>query len=189
MDAILKHFGKHFGDRKWFVVADDDTLFNIPELFKVLNSHDHTKAIYLGERYGYAHTGTGEGTYDYITTGGGMALSKEALRKRNECDSDGKCKCHAPDTYDDMQLGRWMALLEIPAVHEEGFHQAPPATYHSTVLQNQALLSFHKFKNKDGSKQADVGLTANRPRTWTWPRCAVSLAAASTASGCSWATR
>ena len=160
MDAILKHFEKHFSDRKWFVVADDDTLFNTAELFRVLNSHDHSKAIYLGERYGYAHTGRGEGTYDYVTTGGGMAVSIAALKLRNKCAADAKCECAAPDTYDDMQLGRWMAQLSVPAVHEEGFHQAAPSTYVPEILNDQNLLSFHKFKNNNDNRADIVATTA-----------------------------
>lgn len=159
MDAILKHFEKHYADRKWFVVADDDTLFNTAELFAVLNSHDHSEPIYLGERYGYAHTGRGEGTYDYVTTGGGMAMSIEALKRRNKCARDGKCDCASPDTYDDMQLGRWMASLSIPAIHEEGFHQAAPSTYTKKTLADQDLLSFHKFENGPDNR-ADIPKTA-----------------------------
>lgn len=41
--------------RRWYVVTDDDTLVNVPRLLRVLDSHDDSLAIYLGERYGWSH--------------------------------------------------------------------------------------------------------------------------------------
>ena len=41
--------------RRWYVVTDDDTLVNVPCLLRVLDSHDDSLAIYLGERYGWSH--------------------------------------------------------------------------------------------------------------------------------------
>jgi hypothetical protein len=58
-------------NHQWFVIADDDSLFNMPRLRRVLASYDSTEAVYLGERYGHAF---GEGSrqgYDYVTMGGG----------------------------------------------------------------------------------------------------------------------
>jgi hypothetical protein len=79
------------------VISDDDGLFNIEQLFKVLKSYDYNEKLYIGERYGYAHNGQGKGPYDYITMGGGMAMSKAALVERNECERRGDCVCKTPD--------------------------------------------------------------------------------------------
>ena len=161
-DAILKHFAKHFGSRKWFVIADDDTWFNLPRLLEVLRSLDPSQPIYLGERYGYAHNGQGMGPYDYVTMGGGVALSKAALTARNECT---ECSCSAPDTYDDMQMGKWFtSRLGVAAVHEEGFHQAAPEHYHPLRLAHEELLSFHKFVRQDppNDRKIDIAKTVAR---------------------------
>merc|ERR1711990_1035674 len=92
--------------------------------------------------------GTGQGTYDYVTMGPGMAMSRPALLARN---SNPELKCAAPDTFDDMQVGRWMTQAGISAVHEEGFHQARPDQYHPTILEHQDPVSFHKFAKDDRS--------------------------------------
>jgi hypothetical protein len=133
-DAIFKHFEKHYSHKKWFVIADDDTWFHLHRLARVLRSFDPAEAVYLGERYGYAHNGQGMGPYDYVTMGGGMAMSKAALLLRNnECED---CTCGAPDTYDDMQVGKWFTrhlMGKVLTVHEEGFHQvrlARPSNTH-----------------------------------------------------------
>ena len=51
--AILKHFHKHHRKegRKWFVIADDDTIFSIQALMHVLATLDPEEEVYLGERY------------------------------------------------------------------------------------------------------------------------------------------
>jgi hypothetical protein len=75
--AILKEFHTHhFNEgRKWFVIADDDTIFrsvctstytavyctddtifSIPTLLHILSTLDPEQEVYLGERYAYAHT-------------------------------------------------------------------------------------------------------------------------------------
>lgn len=162
-DAIFKHFEKHFADRTWFVIADDDTWFHVPRLLQVLASYDGASdPIYLGERYGYAHNGQGMGPYDYITMGGGMAMSRPALLQRN---GNADCSCIAPDTYDDMQVGKWFtSRLGIKAVHEEGFHQANPDHYHPMRLAHEELLSFHKFAMlpPPNDKKVDVDATVAR---------------------------
>eukprot|EP00937_MAST-01D_sp_MAST-1D-sp2_P005470 g5470.t1 len=47
---ILEMFNRDYGSKKWFVIADDDTLFYLPRLKTVLDSYDPAEAIYLGER-------------------------------------------------------------------------------------------------------------------------------------------
>eukprot|EP00933_Yihiella_yeosuensis_P060137 TRINITY_DN6216_c0_g1_i1.p1 TRINITY_DN6216_c0_g1~~TRINITY_DN6216_c0_g1_i1.p1 ORF type:complete len:522 (+),score=65.35 TRINITY_DN6216_c0_g1_i1:34-1566(+) len=149
MHAILKWLGRSHLDKRWFVVTDDDTLLNVPQLLKVLDSHDDSKgqkSIYLGERYGWAHREERSGT-NYITTGGGMALSKSALMELAQCTG---CFCDPPNTPDDMSLGQWFRSLDVAAIHEEGFHQSEPHNYHEEVLRaSQASqgppVSFHRF--------------------------------------------
>ena len=80
-------------------------------------------------------------------------MSKSALLARN---NDPELTCVEPDTYDDMQVGRWMSRLDIKAVHEEGFHQARPEGYHTTLLKNQdPIISFHKFADGGEGEAAE----------------------------------
>ena len=64
------------------MIADDNTLFYLPRLKAVLGSYDAAEAIYLGERYGYGRVGRGRGGYDHVAMGGGVALSRAALKKK-----------------------------------------------------------------------------------------------------------
>eukprot|EP00929_Paragymnodinium_shiwhaense_P025376 TRINITY_DN15362_c0_g1_i3.p1 TRINITY_DN15362_c0_g1~~TRINITY_DN15362_c0_g1_i3.p1 ORF type:complete len:505 (-),score=84.30 TRINITY_DN15362_c0_g1_i3:19-1533(-) len=142
MEAILQYLSKHHPGKRWYVVTDDDTLLNVPRLLEVLNSYNHKKPIYLGERYGWAHREKYAGT-NYITTGGGMALSAAALTELMACTS---CTCRAANQPDDMSLGQWFRDLDIPATHEEGFHQSEPHNYHPDVLRtSDQVISFHRF--------------------------------------------
>eukprot|EP00392_Amoebophrya_sp_AT5.2_P010311 g10371.t1 len=105
-------------------------------------------ALYLGERYGYGvaaqrHTSgrnarrTSAGSsssplvgYDYITTGGGMVLNREALQLFREAGF----VCHKEDTPDDMTLGMWFRDLQVRATHHAGFHQRRPEDYPTEYL-------------------------------------------------------
>lgn len=142
MEALLKYLSRHRPGRRWYVVTDDDTLLNVPRLLKVLNSHNDSQAVYLGERYGWAHREKYPGT-NYITTGGGMALSGPALKLLQACSA---CTCRSPNAPDDMTLGSWFAGLDVEPTHEEGFHQAEPHNYHPDVLASaDPAVSFHRF--------------------------------------------
>lgn len=168
MESLLKHLMKHVPDRRWYVVVDDDTLLNVPMLFRVLDSHDDTKPAYMGERYGWAHRENHPGI-NYITTGGGMALNAAALKSVNDCFTDGNCKCRSPNAPDDMTLGQWFLQLGDPIQDEEGFHQSEPENYHPELLiYGDPNLSFHRYGpfgrgHKDGN---DDKLLQTRKDTW-----------------------
>jgi hypothetical protein len=80
---------------------------------------------------------------DYITMGGGMAMSHQMLKEVVECD---ECYCPSANMADDMMVGHWVGHeLNYPLSHEEGFHQAQMDAYHPRVLAAQEVISFHKF--------------------------------------------
>lgn len=151
MYAIVQYLSRHVSGRQWYVVVDDDTLLNVPRLLEVLSSHDSSQALYIGERYGWAHREQSPGT-NYVTTGGGMALSGPALQRLAACQ---RCTCRRPDAPDDMTLGAWTSSLGIPIIHEPAFHQSEPHNYHPEVLRlSERPVSFHRF---------GVHLPANAP--------------------------
>eukprot|EP00434_Breviolum_minutum_P019407 symbB.v1.2.017113.t1/scaffold1276.1/size127259/4 len=166
MQAILRYLHRFQPKRRWYVVTDDDTLVNVPRLLRVLDSHDDSLAIYLGERYGWSHTQDREGT-NYITTGAGMALSNAALEKLISCTF---CSCRAPDAPDDMSLGTWFRNLGIDAIHEEGFHQSEPHNYHKELLDaSDPSVSFHRFNARlPGSASPEEFHEARRKSWRSW---------------------
>ncbi|CAD7925354.1 unnamed protein product [Amoebophrya sp. A25] len=141
-------------------VADDDTLLNVPALFDAFKEFDSNQDLYLGERYGYGiqtilpkRKGKDASAqderlrvsgYDYITTGGGLGLTRSTVSKFR--DGYGRdFRCRDPDTPDDMALGQWFSHhLRIPATHHPGFRQRRPQDYPSAYLfAGGEPISFH----------------------------------------------
>ncbi|KAI9553575.1 hypothetical protein GHT06_021495 [Daphnia sinensis] len=139
--AIIDHLHERMASiepsPRWYVIADDDSIIGVRKLREFLTCHDPSRPLLIGQRYGYA-SGHNYG-YDYITGGGGMVLSRTALRL-----IAGNCRCPAPDTPDDMWLGACSESLAISIVHFSGFHQARPDDYPMELLQTQFVISFHK---------------------------------------------
>mmetsp|Transcript_22800 Transcript_22800/g.36717 ORF Transcript_22800/g.36717 Transcript_22800/m.36717 type:complete len:204 (-) Transcript_22800:187-798(-) len=133
----------------------------------VLESYDISQPLYIGERYGYAHRASEGRGYDYITMGGGLVLSTQAILMRNKC---LRCVCPYPDTPDDMQLGLWMKYLGIPAHHESGFHQSEPNNYHRAALAHYASVSFHRFQRSPMTGEIDPEKTHNIFETYLGER-------------------
>uniref|UniRef100_A0A8D0U3X0 Beta-1,3-glucosyltransferase n=1 Tax=Sus scrofa TaxID=9823 RepID=A0A8D0U3X0_PIG len=141
--AILERFLNHSLDGvAWLVIVDDDTLISISRLQRLLSCYDASEPLVLGERYGY---GLGTGGYSYVTGGGGMVFSREALRRLLA----SKCRCYRNDAPDDMVLGMCFSGLGIPVTHSPLFHQARPVDYPQDYLSHQVPISFHKHWNID----------------------------------------
>uniref|UniRef100_A0A674JT92 Fringe-like glycosyltransferase domain-containing protein n=1 Tax=Terrapene triunguis TaxID=2587831 RepID=A0A674JT92_9SAUR len=144
--AILERFLNHSSSKTpWLVIVDDDTLISIFRLRRLLSCYDPNEPVFLGERYGY---GLGTGGYSYITGGGGMVFSREAIQKLLA----SKCQCYSNDAPDDMVLGMCFSGLGIPITHCPLFHQARPMDYPKDYLAHQIPISFHKHWNVDPVK-------------------------------------
>ena len=112
----------------------------------------------MGERYAYVSIKNPHLGYEYVTTGGGMVLSKRALElaaKKFEC--DGSLGDSSPD---DMALGKFFASSthpEVPCTHSSQFHQRRPADYpgFSEGFANEVPpISFHNvFHTKDPARE------------------------------------
>lgn len=120
--------------------------------------------LYLGERYAYGLTGGGGARgYDYVTSGGGVALDREAVKLLIQCMDSGRCSCPPDGTADDMMLGMWAKQLDIPLLHARGMHQERPKDYHPLLIETITPISFHRMHQsaKDTkrvfSKYVDIG--------------------------------
>ncbi|XP_013114966.2 beta-1,3-glucosyltransferase [Stomoxys calcitrans] len=143
------HFHHHLNqieqkDRKiqWLVLSDDDTILSVSGVCQVLGCYNSMDEIYLGERYGYRlYAPDG---FNYITGGGGIALSVPALQLIVQ-----HCSCPSPSAPDDMILGSCLHTLQLKALHSSRFHQARPNDYPAERLEQEAPVSFHKFWQLD----------------------------------------
>uniref|UniRef100_A0A9J7ZAF8 Beta 3-glucosyltransferase a n=1 Tax=Cyprinus carpio carpio TaxID=630221 RepID=A0A9J7ZAF8_CYPCA len=141
--AILRRFlSNHVPNTDWLLIVDDDTLISLPRLQALLSCYDSSEPVCLGERYGY---GLGQGGYSYITGGGGMVFSREAVVQLLA----SGCKCYSNDAPDDMVLGMCLNALRVPVTHSPLFHQARPEDYAKEFLAHQTPISFHKHWNID----------------------------------------
>ncbi|XP_045491160.1 uncharacterized protein LOC123691026 [Colias croceus] len=115
---------------KWIFLADDDTILGVRRLCEVLSCYRGGGDVtILGERYGYGYgkTETASKGYDYITGGGGTALSLGAARLLARC---GCAATHAPD---DMSLGACALRVRVPVTHSPLFHQVRHYTHRSCI--------------------------------------------------------
>uniref|UniRef100_UPI00398F524C beta-1,3-glucosyltransferase-like isoform X2 n=1 Tax=Pristiophorus japonicus TaxID=55135 RepID=UPI00398F524C len=141
--AILERFVSHaVPEVPWLMIVDDDTLISIPRLQRLLSCYNPKEPVFLGERYGY---GLGTGGYSYITGGGGIVFSREAVKQL----LTSGCSCYSNDAPDDMVLGMCFNSLGIPVTHSPLFHQARPMDYPKDFLAHQVPISFHKHWNID----------------------------------------
>eukprot|EP00123_Amoebidium_parasiticum_P010807 comp20336_c1_seq1/m.25616 comp20336_c1_seq1/g.25616 ORF comp20336_c1_seq1/g.25616 comp20336_c1_seq1/m.25616 type:complete len:515 (-) comp20336_c1_seq1:41-1585(-) len=144
MQYIIDYFQKHYGDKAWLFIADDDTMLSVRRLRATLAHYDPTgnEPLVIGERYGYGHNiPTIHMGYHYPTLGGGAALSRGAVKAI----VDSGRRCGSVDTPDDMYLGMTLTSERIPLVAHPGFHQEPPRTYTPAVLHRSPAISFHRF--------------------------------------------
>jgi len=136
--SILNHFAQYEENRKYLIIADDDTLLSVPRLIRLIRCFMLTNnlPLVLGERYGY-------GTYyTYPTGGSGMIFNRQSVQQIL-----ANCECPSSDTPDDMFLGLCLHRLQIPLIHIKELHQAQVNAYSSAWLQQQNAISFHKFEN------------------------------------------
>ena len=144
--AVLRLLRRDHADARWVVLADDDTLFDVPALLSrlgELDTGDGTPLV-VGSRYGAGHNRPRDGA-DYPTLGAGAALDQAALQRI----VDGWIPCPSPETPDDMWLGATLKHVDIELIDEPGMHQEQPSAYAPEVLARAPAISFHRFAPQD----------------------------------------
>lgn len=143
--AILQHFLTLPSEPKFLVLVDDDTILSAARLAQLLACYQEEDSPFiLGQRYGY-QVAAMRG-YNYITGGGGIIFSRSAVEEI------ASCACPAPDTPDDMHLGRCAKYANIPLLHSGRMFQARPPDYPSSMLAYRRPISFHKHWEIDPIK-------------------------------------
>ena len=108
-------------DVRWFVLGDDDTIFNVDNLVAVLKKYDPSEMVYIGGP-SESHSANTYFSYSMAFGGGGIVISHplaEALSKIQ----DG-CLDRYPKLYgSDDRLHACITELGVPLAREYGFHQ------------------------------------------------------------------
>ncbi|XP_010259965.1 PREDICTED: uncharacterized protein LOC104599215 [Nelumbo nucifera] len=108
-------------DVRWFVMGDDDTVFVVDNVVRVLAKYDHRQFYYVGSS-SESHVQNIFFSYAMAYGGGGFAISYP-LAKELEKMQD-RCIQRYPGLYgSDDRIQACMAELGVPLTREAGFHQ------------------------------------------------------------------
>ncbi|KAG0555177.1 hypothetical protein KC19_12G150300 [Ceratodon purpureus] len=106
---------------RWFVMGDDDTLFNTDNLLRVLSKYDPSEMWYIGSN-SESHRQNDCFSHSMAYGGGGFAISyplAEALAAMQD-----KCLERYPSLFgSDDRLHACITELGVPLTRESGFHQ------------------------------------------------------------------
>ncbi|XP_074348490.1 uncharacterized protein LOC141687194 [Apium graveolens] len=108
-------------DVRWFVMGDDDTMFVVDNLVRVLQKYDHNEFYYIGG-CSESHTQNIYFSYNMAYGGGGFAISYPLAKALENIQDD--CIQRYPGLYgSDDRIQACMAELGVPLTKEIGFHQ------------------------------------------------------------------
>ncbi|KAF8379863.1 hypothetical protein HHK36_029312 [Tetracentron sinense] len=118
---VTECFRLRLPDVRWFVLGDDDTIFNADNLVAVLNKYDPSEMLYIGSS-SESHSANTYFSHHMAFGGGGIAISyplAEALSQIQD-----QCLERYPKLYgSDDRLHACITELGIPLTREHGFHQ------------------------------------------------------------------
>ncbi|XP_062085891.1 uncharacterized protein LOC133791998 [Humulus lupulus] len=108
-------------DVRWFVMGDDDTIFIVENLVRVLSKYDHRQFYYVGSS-SESHVQNIYFSYGMAYGGGGFAISYPLAVELEKMQD--RCIQRYPGLYgSDDRMQACMAELGVPLTKEPGFHQ------------------------------------------------------------------
>ena len=106
---------------RWFVMGDDDTIFVVENLVRVLAKYDHNEMYYIGS-VSESHLQNIYFSYGMAYGGGGFAISYPLAMAVEEMQDE--CIERYPELYgSDDRMHACMAEIGVPLTKEVGFHQ------------------------------------------------------------------
>ncbi|KAF7836473.1 UDP-glucose:O-linked fucose beta-1 [Senna tora] len=106
---------------RWFVLCDDDTIFNVDNLVDVLNKYNSSEMIYIGSP-SESHSANTYFSHSMAYGGGGIAISHPLAKALSE--TLDECIERYPKLYgSDDRLHACITELGVPLTWEHGFHQ------------------------------------------------------------------
>ncbi|KAK7270897.1 hypothetical protein RJT34_26401 [Clitoria ternatea] len=108
-------------DVRWFMMGDDDTVFIVDNVVRVLSKYDHTQYYYVGSS-SESHIQNIHFSYAMAYGGGGFAISYPLAQELAKMQD--RCIQRYPALYgSDDRMQACMAELGVPLTKERGFHQ------------------------------------------------------------------
>ncbi len=121
-------------DVRWFVMCDDDTVFMVDNVVRILSKYDHRQFYYVGSS-SESHLQNIYFSYAMAYGGGGFAISyplaKELAKMQDHCIQ------RYPGLYgSDDRIQACMAELGVPLTREPEFHQVRLFSFDYSRFQN-----------------------------------------------------
>ncbi|KAI4322198.1 hypothetical protein L6164_021915 [Bauhinia variegata] len=108
-------------DVRWFVMGDDDTVFIVDNVVRILSKYDHRHFYYVGSS-SESHVQNIHFSYAMAYGGGGFAISYPLAKELAKMQD--RCIQRYPGLYgSDDRIQACMAELGVPLTKEAGFHQ------------------------------------------------------------------
>ncbi|XP_057449088.1 uncharacterized protein LOC130740472 [Lotus japonicus] len=108
-------------DVRWFMMGDDDTVFIVDNVVRILSKYDHTQFYYVGSS-SESHVQNIHFSYSMAYGGGGFAISYPLAKEL--ANMQDRCIQRYPSLYgSDDRMQACMAELGVPLTKETGFHQ------------------------------------------------------------------
>lgn len=118
---VKESFRLGLSDVRWFVLCDDDTIFNVDNLVDVLSKYNSSEMIYIGSP-SESHSANSYFSHSMAFGGGGIAVSHPLAKALSEILDE--CIERYPKLYgSDDRLHACITELGIPLTWEHGFHQ------------------------------------------------------------------
>ncbi|KAL2332075.1 hypothetical protein Fmac_019656 [Flemingia macrophylla] len=108
-------------DVRWFVMGDDDTVFIVDNVVRILSKYDHRHFYYIGSS-SESHVQNIHFSYAMAYGGGGFAISYPLAQELAKMQD--RCIQRYPALYgSDDRIQACMSELGVPLTKEPGFHQ------------------------------------------------------------------
>ncbi|CAH2035121.1 unnamed protein product [Thlaspi arvense] len=117
----MESFRLSLPDVRWFILGDDDTIFNVHNLLAVLSKYDPSEMVYIGSP-SESHSANSYFSHNMGFGGGGIAISYPLAEALSRIHDD--CLDRYPKLYgSDDRLHACITELGVPLSREPGFHQ------------------------------------------------------------------
>ncbi|GBG86787.1 hypothetical protein CBR_g42071 [Chara braunii] len=127
-------------DIRWFVMGDDDTIFNQDALVEVLARYDHTQKLYFGG-ISETHMQNVAHSHNMAFGGGGIVMSYPLVLALNST-LDNCMERHTEVWGSDGRLAVCTAELGVHVIHAKGFHQCDLGDSLSGLLEAHSVMPF-----------------------------------------------
>ncbi|KAJ4825303.1 hypothetical protein Tsubulata_042015 [Turnera subulata] len=154
---VLESFRLGLPDVRWFVLGDDDTIFDVDNLVGVLSKYDPSHMLYVGSP-SESHSANTYFSHNMAYGGGGIAISYPLARALSSILD------HCIDTYhnfygSDDRLHACISELGVPLTREPGFHQTDVRGNAYGLLSSHPIAPFVSIHHVEAVDPFYPGLT------------------------------